>query len=512
MTELLQNNRKRESREIADYTSMPPTEEVASFPETVQTSSSLQANDQEYQEDQEDQEVDDTEIDKIIVSALLFTNLNLEEIWLKVMERLKKDNLRVQSIESRVVDLSDWTKIEWNRILKASDYSQLFIKSRKKLSKDKIDNDVQQLLRDGSGRMQSLNDLIAWKNKFINLETPSEDSLLIVEIPSLLTKRSKCPDFERDFIVKVLSPIIGTLLEEFDIGTFELNWIEKESRSVTNRKRKAMHEEYEDLTIMGNTEGPIDDTKYRKDHSKLKVVMKDCLDTLWSKLHFKKVELKDVFTLGIQISVGLSTPFHMIFHKTFILSTTLSDIEDLLPSFLENLLALRYTLLDQVKKIRAIAQRRLSTPSPPSSPLHISIINIECAHTTDTRLLVPENGFSACLYRDNHFKRCINRDTISKKHTRRKEILQSIDRREFIIWQHKQYILQEEAKMKRFQLELLSQSTPHSEKNKLASVSYYHDVRLTGYEIFAQSKATIAKNTMPSAPNFEPALHPGLEI
>ena len=28
---------------------------------------------------------------------------------------------------------------------------------------------------------------------------------------------------------------------------------------------------------VGNTEGSIDDTKYRKDHLKLKVVMKDCL-------------------------------------------------------------------------------------------------------------------------------------------------------------------------------------------------------------------------------------------
>ncbi|CAG8693252.1 12748_t:CDS:10, partial [Acaulospora morrowiae] len=375
--------------------------------EAIQISSSTQANDQNAQE------VDDAEIDKIVVnkvSALLFSNLNLEEIWIKVMERLKKDNLRVQSIESRIVDLSDWTKIEWNRILKASDYSQLFIKSRKRLSKDKINNDVGQLLRDGPGRIRSLNDLITWKNKFINLETSSEDSLLIVEIINffhcclrrevnvLILKHR-----ERDFIVKVLSPIIGTLLEEFDIGIFELNWIEKESRSVINRKRKAMHEEYVDLTTsmkkmdlmvtlrshknellpleVGNTEGPMDDTKYRKDHSKLKIVMKDCLDTLWSKLHFKKVELEGIFTLGIQITDISWTVYSLSYDSsqnfyffvdmaTLILPTTLSDLEDLLPSFLENLLALRHTLLDQVKKIREIAQRRLSTPSPPSSPLH----------------------------------------------------------------------------------------------------------------------------------------------
>ncbi|CAG8683504.1 7103_t:CDS:2, partial [Ambispora leptoticha] len=109
-------------------------------------------------------------------------------------------------------------------------------------------------------------------------------------------------------------PIIGFIFEEFDIGTFELNWIEKDSRSATCRKRKFVHEEYVnldpptkkmDLVISlrsykvellvveaGNTEGSMDDTKFREDHSKIKVVMKDCLDAFWSKLHFRKDELK----------------------------------------------------------------------------------------------------------------------------------------------------------------------------------------------------------------------------
>jgi hypothetical protein len=208
---------------------------------------------------------------------------------------------------------------------------------------------------------------------------------------------------ERDFIVKILGQIIGTLLEEFDIGTFELNWIEKESRSVINRKRKDVHEEYMTLTPnmkkidlivslrshqvelvpleVGNTSGPMDDTKYRKDHSKLKVVMKDCLDALWGKLHFKKVELEKVFALGIQITGTRWTIYSLSYDNlqnfyffvemaTLILPTTFSDMEDLLPDFLKNLLALRHTLIDLVKKIRTIAQKRLNTPSPPSSPLH----------------------------------------------------------------------------------------------------------------------------------------------
>src|SRR6266540_935251 len=67
-------------------------------------------------------------------------------------------------------------------------------------------------------------------------------------------------------------------------------------------------------------------------------------------------------------------------------------------------------------------------------------------------------------------------------------------------------VLQEEAKINRLHLELFSQSTSHSEKDKLASVSYDHDSNFTAsYENYAQYKATMTKNTMPSASNFESA-------
>ncbi|RGB29797.1 hypothetical protein C1646_766151 [Rhizophagus diaphanus] len=94
------------------------------------------------------------------------------------------------------------------------------------------------------------------------------------------------------------------------------------------------------------------------------------------------------------------------------------------------------------------------------------------------------------------------------EYVRRKEILQSIDRRKFQIWQYKQYILQEEAEMKRFQLQLASQSLSYSEKDKLASISYDYNTRTIGYETYKQDKITIAENTMPSAPKFEPACIP----
>src|SRR5436305_4260183 len=117
----------------------------------------------------------------------------------------------------------------------------------------------------------------------------------------------------------------------------------------------------------------------------------------------------------------------------------------------------------------------------------------------DSLVFIPETGYNPRIYHDSHLKRCISGNTTLNDHTRRKEILQSIDRREFQIWQYKQYILKEEVKINRLRLELFSQSTSHSEKDKLASVSYDHDANfIASYENYAQSKATIAKNTMPA--------------
>ncbi|UZO25489.1 uncharacterized protein OCT59_017754 [Rhizophagus irregularis] len=100
--------------------------------------------------------------------------------------------------------------------------------------------------------------------------------------------------------------------------------------------------------------------------------MKDYLDSLWSKLHFKKVVLEEAFALGIQITgsscsiINVSycgylkdgnsdlQPLYLfdfwtynylrrptlVEMATLIFPMTFSDMEDLLPDFLENLLAL----------------------------------------------------------------------------------------------------------------------------------------------------------------------------
>ncbi|GET02042.1 hypothetical protein GLOIN_2v1873913 [Rhizophagus clarus] len=60
------------------------------------------------------------------------------------------------------------------------------------------------------------------------------------------------------------------------------------------------------------------------------------------------------------------------------------------------------------------------------------------------------NAIGLLAKRHNHkipealpLEEMITGDTISNKYARRKEIFQSIDTREFIIWQHKQYIIVE---------------------------------------------------------------------
>ena len=123
----------------------------------------------------------------------------------------------------------------------------------------------------------------------------------------------------------------------------------------------------------------------------------------------------------------------------------------------------------------------------------------------DSLVFIPKTPRLESSYQDSHFKRCINGDIISNEHVKRNEILQSIDERESTIWIYKQYILQEEAKLYRLRLELFSKSTSHSEKDKLASISYNNDTRSVSYEAYLSAKATIAKNTMLSAPKFEPA-------
>ncbi|CAG8638676.1 13147_t:CDS:10, partial [Funneliformis mosseae] len=246
---------------------------------------------------QSNDQINYAEVDKIIVNkiaCLIFdSEFTLEEIWKKVMECLKKNNLRVQSIESRIVDLSNWSKVKWSRILKLPDYAQLFDRSKKKLHRDKIDKDVHELLCGEIGQIRSLNNLESWIAKFSDLKSiDAKISVIIMkflEVNVLIMQQR-----ERDFVVKILGPDVH---EEYVELTSDMKKIDL---IISLRSHKA-----EILALeVGNTSGSIDDTKYRKDHSKLKVIMKDCLGSLWRKLHFKKMDLEEVFPLGIQVTDG----------------------------------------------------------------------------------------------------------------------------------------------------------------------------------------------------------------
>ncbi|GET58557.1 hypothetical protein GLOIN_2v1768422 [Rhizophagus irregularis DAOM 181602=DAOM 197198] len=120
----------------------------------------------------------------------------------------------------------------------------------------------------------------------------------------------------------------------------------------------------------------------------------------------------------------------------------------------------------------------------------------------DSLIFIPGGNYSTHLYHDNHLKRCISGNTILNEHARRNEILKYIDRKKFQIWQYKQYILQEKAKINHLRLEFFSQFTSHSEKDKLALISYDYDICSISYKAYAQAKVTIAENTMPNTPNF----------
>ncbi|PKY58756.1 hypothetical protein RhiirA4_480927 [Rhizophagus irregularis] len=137
--------------------------------------------------------------------------------------------------------------------------------------------------------------------------------------------------------------------------------------------------------------------------------------------------------------------------------------------------------------------------------IHGHLTNYIYCSICDFLVFIPANDRFEDCYGDSHLKRCISGNTISNEHARINEILQSIDKREFQIWQYKQYILQKEAKINCLHLEFFFQSTSHSEKNKLASILYDYNTCTILYEAYVQAKTTIVENTMPNVPNFEPS-------
>ena len=83
--------------------------------------------------------------------------------------------------------------------------------------------------------------------------------------------------------------------------------------------------------------------------------------------------------------------------------------------------------------------------------IHNRPTNYIYCNVCDSLVFTSTNGHFENHYGDNHLKRCISGNTILNEHAKINEILQSIDKRKFQIWQYKQFILQEEAKINHLQ-------------------------------------------------------------
>ncbi|RUS29621.1 hypothetical protein BC938DRAFT_480445 [Jimgerdemannia flammicorona] len=342
-------------------------------------------------------------------SLVLDSEFTLEEIWEKIMSRLNKSESCIQSIESRIIDLAEWNNVEWRRILETGDHGALIRRTRRMMEKTAVDAKVRNIIGNPPDGLMSIAALRTWKMAFESID--GEDARLAAEIVGYFEETFSreinilIQDLrERDVVMKILGPLLGNLLEKFDIGRFEVFWIEKECKAVTARKRRHVDAKYSilcnntvkmDMIVemrgyeaelllleIGNTDSaePTNGNKCRLDRSKLKIALKDCVDMFWWRLGLKKKQLQEMFLIGLQIighrwiaysmSYDPTSEFYFFNHlATFELPTTLSNLEDFLPRFILNLLSLRRTLLQQDKRLRQlISANREHTPSPPASP------------------------------------------------------------------------------------------------------------------------------------------------
>ncbi|PKK66639.1 hypothetical protein RhiirC2_714710 [Rhizophagus irregularis] len=94
----------------------------------------------------------------------------------------------------------------------------------------------------------------------------------------------------------------------------------------------------------------------------------------------------------------------------------------------------------------------------------------------------------------DHLKRCIAGNSFSNECAEREELLRKIRFKEFLIFTHLENLLLEANEIKRLQLELSPQfqSLSHMEKDKLASIKYYHNI--ISFETY---EATVPNNIKP---------------
>ncbi|RUS31660.1 hypothetical protein BC938DRAFT_477354 [Jimgerdemannia flammicorona] len=283
----------------------------------------------------------------------------LEGIWNSMTHDLKKRDLNMQAVCSRIVDLSNRKLIEWRRVLSDADHTELVYKHRRCLRHDLVSEEIMAMVK--TANLSSLSGLRGLQHELEN--TSSNEGLLAGQLVSTL--------------------------------------IEKEVHAVTDRKRRMIHAEFthlnndmrltdmllelrsfnlEVVTVeVGNMEKSHDDTKERVDKSALTIQLKDMLDAFVYRINFTKEELKDVCTIGMQIEKNDWVIYVMTFDASskfyfmcevarIVLPTTLAAMSVLLPQLMSILLALRHTLLELDGIVTRIVQYR-TISQPPSSPL-----------------------------------------------------------------------------------------------------------------------------------------------
>ena len=68
------------------------------------------------------------------------SKINIKEIWKNAINCLKVNNIEVQSIKARIIDLTE--SVDWKLILKMSDHYDLIKKIIPKFLKGNISNEV----------------------------------------------------------------------------------------------------------------------------------------------------------------------------------------------------------------------------------------------------------------------------------------------------------------------------------------------------------------------------------
>uniref|UniRef100_U9SJY8 Uncharacterized protein n=1 Tax=Rhizophagus irregularis (strain DAOM 181602 / DAOM 197198 / MUCL 43194) TaxID=747089 RepID=U9SJY8_RHIID len=161
---------------------------------------------------------------------------------------------RNKAIELRIIDLTNWSSLEWSRILKTEDKAKLFRTCWQKLLKDQIDETVIHLINKTSLVIMLIFVIfiiVPWYEKML-----IHNVYIIEKFKQLKDKLSNIGSEDGNLSAEIISFFHKCYRrKEYDSGRFQTYWIEKESKAVHTRKRRKIHAEYVKL---GNESTKLD--------------------------------------------------------------------------------------------------------------------------------------------------------------------------------------------------------------------------------------------------------------